>query len=64
MWNEPDHQHMRIDYLPASGGAYHLYVYILKSQNFPDRFYVGITSNVEKRIKEHNSEFNKGFTKL
>lgn len=39
-------------------------VYILKSQKSVDRFYIGITENLEKRIKEHNSESNEGFTKL
>lgn len=31
-----------------------IYVYILKSENF-DRFYVGMSEDVEKRLKEHNS---------
>jgi putative endonuclease len=34
------------------------FVYILKSEN-NWRFYVGMTSNLEKRIEEHN----KGYTK-
>lgn len=40
------------------------YVYILKSQKFADRFYIGVTINLDKRIKEHNNESNDGFTKL
>jgi predicted GIY-YIG superfamily endonuclease len=30
------------------------YVYILQSINYPERFYVGCTSDLKKRIKEHN----------
>ncbi|TAN20090.1 MAG: GIY-YIG nuclease family protein [Chitinophagaceae bacterium] len=30
------------------------YVYVLKSENHY-RFYVGMTDNVERRVKEHNS---------
>ena len=31
------------------------YVYILQSENNPDRFYTGFTENLEARLKEHNS---------
>ena len=31
------------------------YVYILKSQKDSKRIYVGLTNDIEKRIKEHNS---------
>ena len=31
------------------------YVYILQSIEFPEHFYVGITNDLKRRIKEHNS---------
>ncbi len=31
-----------------------IYVYILKSE-ISDRFYVGMSENVDKRLREHNS---------
>jgi Predicted endonuclease containing a URI domain len=31
------------------------YVYILESVNFNSRYYVGVTSDLKQRIKEHNS---------
>jgi predicted GIY-YIG superfamily endonuclease len=31
------------------------YVYIIQSEIYPDRFYVGFTSNLKKRLHEHNS---------
>ena len=40
------------------------FVYVLKSEN-NWRFYVGMTDNVERRIKEHNSgktKSTKGYT--
>ena len=30
------------------------YVYILQSENDPQRFYVGFTDNLEKRLNTHN----------
>jgi predicted GIY-YIG superfamily endonuclease len=30
------------------------YVYILQSINSPDRFYTGITENLERRLTRHN----------
>ncbi|MBU1007134.1 MAG: GIY-YIG nuclease family protein [Candidatus Omnitrophica bacterium] len=30
-------------------------VYILKSCKYPTKYYVGITKNLEQRLKEHNS---------
>lgn len=30
------------------------FVYSLQSESEPDRYYVGITSDVERRVKEHN----------
>ena len=34
------------------------YVYILYSKN-DDRFYVGMTANIQQRIRDHNSGRNK-----
>ena len=31
-------------------------VYILRSVNYPERFYIGLTTNLEKRLVAHNSE--------
>ena len=31
------------------------YVYLIKSVNFPETFYVGYTTNVEERFEIHNS---------
>lgn len=31
------------------------YVYIIQSINFPDQIYIGCTSNLKKRISDHNS---------
>jgi predicted GIY-YIG superfamily endonuclease len=31
------------------------FVYIIQSVKFPERYYSGITDNIEKRIIEHNS---------
>ncbi len=31
------------------------HVYLLKSLNFPETFYVGYTTDVEARLKAHNS---------
>jgi predicted GIY-YIG superfamily endonuclease len=31
-----------------------LYVYYLRSVNFPDKFYVGFSSDLKGRIKKHN----------
>ncbi|KKP27946.1 MAG: hypothetical protein UR12_C0026G0002 [candidate division TM6 bacterium GW2011_GWF2_30_66] len=30
------------------------YVYLIKSITFPDKRYVGCTSNLEERLKKHN----------
>ncbi len=30
------------------------YVYVLQSVNFPDRFYVGFTNDLKKRLQDHN----------
>ncbi len=32
------------------------YVYILRSLNFPDRYYTGVTNDLKTRLKKHNSE--------
>jgi len=31
------------------------YVYILQSENAPERFYVGYTTDLKKRLSEHNA---------
>ena len=31
------------------------YVYILQSELDPERFYTGLTDNLERRLEEHNS---------
>ena len=31
------------------------YVYSIQSENNPDKYYVGLTTNVERRLEEHNS---------
>ena len=31
------------------------YVYLIKSQNFPETLYVGYTTNLEQRLETHNS---------
>lgn len=31
------------------------YVYVIKSESNPDRYYTGLTSNPEKRLQEHNN---------
>lgn len=31
------------------------YVYLIKSVNFPETFYVGYTTNFEQRLETHNS---------
>jgi len=36
------------------------FVYILKC--FDESYYTGVTSNLEKRLNEHNSGFIKGYT--
>lgn len=30
------------------------YVYILRSRKHPDRYYTGITDNLEARLRQHN----------
>ena len=34
--------------------GYH-YVYILRSKNWPDRYYTGFTNDLHRRLAEHNS---------
>ncbi len=31
------------------------YVYMLRSESHPDRFYVGLTTDWQRRLEEHNS---------
>jgi predicted GIY-YIG superfamily endonuclease len=37
------------------GGLLMFYVYILQSEIFPEKFYVGATTDLKKRLSEHNS---------
>ena len=39
------------------------YVYILKSLSRPEKFYSGMTNNLDRRLDEHNSPQNNGHTK-
>ena len=32
------------------------YVYLLQSETFPDRRYVGVTSDLKRRLAEHNAK--------
>ena len=32
------------------------YVYVLQSVDFSDRFYIGYTDDLKKRLKQHNNE--------
>ena len=36
-------------------GLFMKYVYILQSELDPERFYTGLTDNLERRLEEHNS---------
>ena len=40
-----------------------MYVYILRSQKDSQRFYVGITNNLDRRISEHNNPEEKSWIK-
>jgi len=31
------------------------YVYVLRSLNFPDKFYTGYTANLKSRVEKHNN---------
>lgn len=31
------------------------YVYILQSLSFPDRYYIGFTEDLKRRVNDHNS---------
>ena len=39
------------------------YVYILQSIEDPEIFYTGSTQDIERRLEEHNSSRNTGWTK-
>ncbi len=38
------------------------FVYFLRSESEPEQTYIGMTANLERRLSEHNSEENKGYT--
>jgi putative endonuclease len=38
--------------------AYMYFVYVLRSLNEEKKFYIGITSDIEKRLEEHNTGMN------
>ena len=39
------------------------YVYILESLDEDKKHYIGYTRDLRKRLREHNSEENRGYTK-
>ena len=38
------------------------FVYFLRSESEPENTYIGMTANLERRLSEHNSEDNTGYT--
>ena len=36
-------------------GCLMYYVYSIQSENNPDKYYVGLTSDIERRLSEHNA---------
>ena len=32
------------------------YVYILRSRGFPDRYYIGVTTDLRSRLQKHNAK--------
>ncbi len=38
----------------AGASTMYYYVYLLQSADFPERHYVGLTRNLEKRLDDHN----------
>jgi putative endonuclease len=38
------------------------YVYILKSLKAKDRYYIGLTNNLERRLKEHSEPASNNYT--
>jgi predicted GIY-YIG superfamily endonuclease len=38
------------------------YVYILKSDSHPNKFYTGFTEDLKRRFSEHNAQGNSGHT--
>lgn len=36
-------------------GRFMYFVYSIQSQDNPDRYYIGLTSDVERRLAEHNA---------
>lgn len=39
------------------------FVYVIQSTRNEARLYIGVTSNLRRRLKEHNSKFNTGYTR-
>jgi predicted GIY-YIG superfamily endonuclease len=39
----------------SEDGLLMYFVYSIQSKNNPDRYYVGLTSDVERRLEEHNA---------
>jgi len=35
------------------------YVYLIKSEKFPEQRYIGFTADLKQRIKDHNAGFSK-----
>lgn len=38
------------------------YIYVILSKKTPRRFYLGSTSDLKRRLNEHNSDTNQGWT--
>jgi putative endonuclease len=41
----------------------HYYVYILRSINYPEQIYIGFTTNLKERLKDHNLGLSKHTSK-
>ena len=39
------------------------YVYILRSKNSRDKFYIGYTNNLQRRLKEHKEAASDAYTR-
>jgi len=47
--------------IPKPMKKHHYYVYILSNKN-NTVLYTGVTNNLKRRVSEHKTKFNKGFT--